>query len=98
MREAFRVLAPGGRLAISDIVALQPLPDHIRADLELHSGCMAGASPISDLERALQQAGFVNVTIQEKPGSRQFIRDWAPGRGIENFVTSATIEATKPIA
>jgi SAM-dependent methyltransferase len=96
--DAFRVLKPGGRLAISDIVALQPLPDSIRADLELHSGCMAGASVISDLERALQQAGFVNINIQEKPGSRDFIRDWAPGRGIENYVTSATIEATKPTA
>ena len=96
--DAFRALKPGGRLAISDIVALQPLPVEIRNDLALYSGCMAGASLVSDLENALKRAGFTGIKIEEKTGSRQFIRDWAPDRGIENFVASATIEATKPIS
>jgi arsenite methyltransferase len=95
--EAYRVLKPRGRLAISDIVALQPLPENIRTDLELHAGCMAGASLVSELKRALERVGFTKIKIEEKPGSREFIRDWAPGRGIENYVTSATIEAQKPI-
>ena len=96
--DAFRALKPGGRLAISDIVALQPLPVEIRNDLALYSGCMAGASLVSELENALKRAGFTGIKIEEKTGSRQFIRDWAPDRGIENFVASATIEATKPIS
>ncbi|MGZ8900505.1 MAG: arsenite methyltransferase [Limisphaerales bacterium] len=96
IREMHRVLKPGGRVAISDIVATQPLPEHIRNDLALHSGCMAGATPIDELKRELSEAGFVDVTITEKAGSREFIRDWAPEKGVEAFITSATIEARKP--
>jgi SAM-dependent methyltransferase len=94
--DAFRVLKPGGRLAISDIVALKPLPEEIRTDLELHCGCMAGASVVSELKSALQRAGFEQIKIEEKAGSREFIREWAPGRGIEDYVASATIEAIRP--
>jgi len=97
IEEAFRVLKPGGRLAISDIVATQELPEDVRNDLALYSGCMAGATPIHELRKFLANAGFRDVRIEEKPGSREFIRDWAPERGIENYVTSATIEATKPL-
>ena len=96
INEAFRVLKPGGRLAISDIVATQPVPDEIRNDLALLSGCMAGATPIIELRGHLAAAGFSRIEIVEKPGSREFIRDWAPNRGVENYVTSATIEARKP--
>jgi len=97
LKDAFRVLKPGGRLAISDIVATQGLPEEVRNDLALHSGCMAGATPIHELKKLLADAGFRGVKIEEKPRSREFIRDWAPERGIENYVTSATIEATKPL-
>jgi ubiquinone/menaquinone biosynthesis C-methylase UbiE len=97
IEEAFRVLKPGGRLAISDIVATQELPEDVRNDLALYSGCMAGATPIHELRKFLANAGFRDVRIEEKPGSREFIRDWAPERGRENYVTSATIEATKPL-
>ena len=95
--DAFRVLKPGGRLTISDIVATQELPEEVRTDLSLHSGCMAGATPIHELRKLLADAGFRDVKIEEKTGSREFIREWAPGLGIENYVTSATIEATKPL-
>jgi SAM-dependent methyltransferase len=97
IEDAFRVLKPGGRLAISDIVATQEPPEDVRNDLALFSGCMAGATPIHELRRLLADAGFRNVKIDEKPGSREFIAEWAPGRGLENYVTSATIEATKPL-
>ena len=96
--EAFRVLKPGGRLAIADIVALQPIPEEMQRDMALHAGCMAGASVVGELEGALGRAGFEQIKITEKPGSREFIRDWAPGKGIEKFVTSATIEARKLIS
>jgi ubiquinone/menaquinone biosynthesis C-methylase UbiE len=97
IEEAFRVLKPGGKLAISDIVAMQELPEDIRNDLALYSGCMAGATPIHELRKFLSSAGFRDAKIEEKAGSREFIREWAPGRGIEDYVTSATIEATKPL-
>ena len=97
LEDAFRVLKPGGRLTISDIVATQELPEEVRTDLSLHSGCMAGATPIHELRKLLAHAGFRDVKIEEKAGSREFIREWAPGLGIENYVTSATIEATKPL-
>jgi SAM-dependent methyltransferase len=95
-REMHRVLKSGGRVSISDIVANQTLPDRIRNDLALFSGCMAGATPVDELKRELTAAGFVDVKITEKAGSREFIRDWAPDRGVEAFITSAMIEARKP--
>ena len=95
-REAFRVLRPGGRLAISDIVATAALPEDMHEDLALYTGCMAGASLVDDLQGMLQQAGFQDIRIRPTEESREFIRDWVPGRKIEEYVVSATIEARKP--
>jgi SAM-dependent methyltransferase len=94
--EAFRVLKNGGRLAISDVVASTELPQEIRDDLQLYSGCMAGASHIDELEQILADSGFTDIRIAPKDESKAFIKDWAPGRGVEEFVVSATIEAVKP--
>ncbi len=96
-REAFRVLKSGGRLAISDVVATAELPPEWRDDPRLHSGCMAGAARIADLEAMLATAGFTRIAIQPKDQSREFIRDWAPGRGVEDYLVAATIEAVKPL-
>ncbi len=94
--EAFRVLKPGGRLAISDVVASTELPENMKKDLALYAGCMAGASLISDLQNILEQCGFKKINIAPKDDSKDFIKDWAPGRGVEDYVLSATIEAIKP--
>ena len=94
--EAFRALKPGGRLAISDVVASTELPDEMKQDLALYSGCMAGASLISDLQIILEQCGFEKINISPKDESKDFIKDWAPGSGVEDYVLSATIEAAKP--
>ena len=68
----------------------------MRADPALHSACVAGASLIDALEATLLAAGFEAIRIEPKDESREFIRDWAPGRGVEDYVVSATIEAAKP--
>jgi len=95
--EAFRALKPGGRLAISDVVATCDLPDEVKNDLELYSACISGASKIEDLEECMNVAGFEQVSIEPKDDSDEFIRDWAPGRKIEELVVSAYIQAIKPM-
>src|SRR5216684_10934 len=95
-REAFRVLKPGGRLAISDVVNTAALSPELQADTALLCGCIAGAASVERIETWLAQAGFTDVRVTPKPESRELIETWAPGRGIENFVASATVEARKP--
>ncbi len=94
-RETYRVLKAGGRLAISDVVASTELPEEMRNDPYLHSACVAGAVLIDELEALIAAAGFTGICIQPKDESREFIKDWVPGRGIEDYVISATIEAVK---
>ena len=96
LTEAFRVLKSGGRLAISDVVAFADLPEDVRGDLTLYSGCMAGASMISELIDMLGASGFGDIAIIPKDDSKAFIEDWAPGRNITDYVVSATIAAIKP--
>jgi len=95
-REAFRVLRTGGRLAVADIVATAPLPEEVKGDWAAYTGCMAGASEIDDLEKMLCNAGFDRIKIAPKDASRSFIREWLPGKQVEEYLVSATIEATKP--
>ncbi|MFQ5356642.1 MAG: arsenite methyltransferase, partial [Mariprofundaceae bacterium] len=95
-RDMFRVLKPSGRLAISDVVATTGLPDEMKNDPVLHAGCMAGASIITDIEAMLEETGFVEIQIMPKNESKEFIKDWAPGRGVEEYIVSANIEAIKP--
>jgi SAM-dependent methyltransferase len=92
-REAWRVLKPGGRLAVSDVVASV---ETMRDDPYLHSACVAGASLIGEIESWLAAAGFIQVSVRPQDASREFIRDWVPGAGVEDYVVSASIEAVKP--
>jgi thioredoxin type arsenate reductase len=94
--EAFRVLRPGGRLAIADVVALGPLPDEVKRSLDAYCGCVAGAASVTELEAMLGRAGFVDIAVRVKQESRDFIRDWFPGSGVEEYVGSAEIRARKP--
>ena len=93
--EAARVLKPGGRLAISDVVAIAPIPAAVKKNLQAHSGCIAGSATVPETERMLRNAGFSQIRIDVKDQSKAFIKDWFPGSGAEKFVRSATIEAVK---
>jgi len=94
--EAYRVLKPGGRLAVFDIVTTATLPETIRQDWGLLAGCVAGASSIEELQAMMTNSGFREISIQPKEASRTFIREWAPGANIEDYVVSAAIFASKP--
>jgi hypothetical protein len=78
------------------MVATAPLPDDIKADWAAYTGCIAGASQVTDLEHMLRAAGFENIKIAPKNSSQSFIREWLPGKRIEDYLVSATIEAVKP--
>lgn len=94
-REACRVLAPGGRLAISDMVALGDIPAAIANDPAAYTGCVSGAAPVAELARMIADAGFQHVRITVQRESREFVKDWSPGTGADQVVASALIEATK---
>jgi arsenite methyltransferase len=95
-REAFRVLKPGGRVAVADIVRTAELPPELSADLAAHCGCVAGAASVEELESMLREAGFTEIHVRPKDASREFIRTWIPGQSAADYVVSATIEAVKP--
>lgn len=94
--EAFRVLKSGGRLAISDVVATQPLPDDLRAQLPLIGACIGGASLVDELRAMLATAGFTRVDIELQGASRQFIAQWGSDARIADYIVSAIITAWKP--
>lgn len=65
-KEIARLLKPGGRVAISDILARKPLPDHMTKNMALYVGCVAGASEIARYEEYLEQAGFKGMYTANK--------------------------------
>lgn len=97
-----RVLKPGGRIAISDIVASKPLPEWVKKNTDLYAGCVAGAVSIQEVKAMLEKCGFEKVKIEVKETSRMFIKKWIPeglekehGEAAEDYVASASIEAVK---
>jgi len=95
--EAFRVLKPGGRLAISDVVATADLPDEVKEDLVLYSACISGAMHIDVLENVLSAAGFEAIEIRAHDESREYIHAWAPETNPEVYIQAVSIKAHKPV-
>src|SRR6266516_356022 len=95
-REAFRVLKPGGRVAVADIVRTAELPPELANDLSAQFGCIAGAVTVEELEIMLRDAGFADMRIRPKDASREFIRRWVEGGNSADYVVSSTIEGVKP--
>ncbi|HYZ73190.1 MAG TPA: methyltransferase domain-containing protein, partial [Chthoniobacterales bacterium] len=96
-KEAYRVLKPGGRLAVADMVALQPLPDYLKNDVAAYTGCLAGAELVNQLEAWLAEAGFENVQIRVRQSSREFIQGDAGEGKFEDYIASADVTALKPM-
>jgi SAM-dependent methyltransferase len=96
-KEAYRVLKPGGRLVISDVVATAEMPDQLREQAALLTGCVAGAEHIDRIRDLLDKVGFHDVKIELKSYSKELVSGWFPGSGAENYVASADIEAGKAL-
>lgn len=108
LAEAFRVLRPGGRLAISDVVVRGELPDDLRRSMELWVGCVAGALEETEYREALAHAGFESVDVEptriyRAADARQFLEQSgldaeAVAREVDGRIMSAFIRASKPAA
>jgi len=105
--EAFRVLRPGGRFAVADVVLRRALPENLRRSMELWTGCVAGALVESDYVRGLDRAGFVGVSVEPtRTYDGDEIGEMACGAGcgdgdgaseaLQGAVMSAFIRARKP--
>ncbi len=92
--EALRVLKPGGRLAISDVVAIAPIPAELQTQAAALAGCIAGATPLDELKQMLARVGFVGVEVTIAPSSAAIVDSWL--EGASKFIASATIEARRP--
>ena len=108
IREAFRVLKPGGRFAVSDVIVRGEVPADIRKSMELWVGCMAGALQEAEYVQKLETAGFTSMEVQPtRVYHAEESRDFLAAAGldpdrvaplIEGKFISAFIRATKPAA
>jgi ubiquinone/menaquinone biosynthesis C-methylase UbiE len=106
-REIARVLKPGGRVAVSDLALLRPLPESVRHDVEALVGCVAGAVLVEDTRRMMAAAGLEGIVLRPKPEYVDAMTQWSDplyqrivaslpaGSKPGDFITSLDVSATK---
>lgn len=107
-REIARVLKPGGRVAVSDLALIQPLPNSVKADLEALVGCIAGAVLVEETRAMAAAAGLTDIELSPKPQYieamtswqdplyRKIIQSLPAGSRASDYITSLDVSARRP--